>query len=307
MTLSKLTKRDVLLVAVLVGMLDVFSLSQLIDARRPVVNPSIKIEEEEIYLNAANVKRLSLGFNGLAADWYWMRSLQYVGGKIAKFPGIPLDNLGALNLKLLAPLLDTATTLDPQFMEPYEYASVVLPEVDVQEAIRIVKKGIAANPSEWKLYHHLGFIYWKQKDFTKAGEAYEQGSTLPGARPWMKTMRARMASDGGSRDTAREVYRQVYEETTDNAVKDMARKRLLLLDSLDVQDALRKLMVAYKSKMGRCPGSWRELGTLLSALKIQVDSSGAPLDPAGIPYLLGRDTRDMCDVVVDNKSEVPQK
>ena len=187
-------------------------------------------------------------------------------------------------------------------MEPYQYAAVVLPDIDVQEAIRIIKKGIAANPSEWRLYHHLGFIYWQQKDFRNAGEAYEQGSKLPGAPPWMKAMRARMASEGGSRNTAREIYGRLYEEASDSQVKDMARKRLLRLDSMDMQDALRKLMAAYKSKMGRCPGSWREMGTLLSAFRIQVDSSGAPLDPAGTPYVL---VPDKCDVNVDEKSEVP--
>jgi tetratricopeptide (TPR) repeat protein len=302
MTQGKLTKREgTLLLTVLIGLIGVYSLSRWIDSHRPAANPSI--EEEELYLNAANVKRLSLGFNGLAADWYWMRSLQYVGGKIMNLPEHgSLDHLGQLNLKLLAPLLDAATTLDPQFMEPYQYAAVVLTDVDVQEAIRIVKKGIAANPSQWRLYHHLGFIYWQQKDFKTAGEAYEQGSKLPGALPWMKFMMGRMASEGGSRDTAREIYSRLYEEASDSKIKNMARRRLLLLDSMDRQDSLRRLMVAYKSKMGRCPGSWREMGALLSALRIQVDSSGAPLDPAGTPYVL---VRDKCDVNVDEKSEVP--
>jgi tetratricopeptide (TPR) repeat protein len=302
MTEGKLTRRDgALLLTVLIGLIGVYSLSRWIDAHRPAANQSV--EEEELYLNAATVKRLSLGFNGLAADWYWMRSLQYVGGKIINFPEhLQLDHLGQLNLKLLAPLLDAATTLDPQFMGPYQYAAVVLPDVDVQEAIRIIKKGIAANSLEWRLYHHLGFIYWQQQDFKTAGEAYEHGSRLPGAPPWMKAMRARMASEGGSRNTAREVYLRLYEEASDSQVKNMARKRLLLLDSMDMQDALRKLMDAYRSKMGRCPRSWREMETLLSAFRIQVDSSGAPLDPAGTPYLL---VTDECDVNVDDESEVP--
>ena len=302
MTSGKLTRRDgALLLTVLIGLFGVYSLSRWIDAHRPPANQSI--EEERLYLNAATARRLSLGFNGLTADWYWMRSLQYVGGKIINLPEhVPLDNLGQLNLKLLAPLLDAATTLDPQFMEPYLFAAVVLPDVDVQEALRITQKGIDANPLQWRLYHHLGFIYWQQQDFKRAGEAYEQGSKLPGARPWMKFMRARMASDGGSRDTAREVYSRLYEEASDSQVKSTARNRLLLLDSMDMKDALRKLMVAYRSKMGRCPGSWREMGTLLNAVKIQVDSSGAPLDPAATPYLL---VPDKCDVKVDDKSEVP--
>jgi tetratricopeptide (TPR) repeat protein len=302
MTESKRTSRDgALMLTVLIGLLGVYSVSRWIDAHRPAANQGI--ETEELYLNASTAKRLSLGFNGLVADWYWMRSLQYVGGKIVDYPlHLQLDNLGQLNLKLLAPLLDASTTLDPQFMEPYQYAAVVLPDFDVPGAIRIVQKGVEANPSEWRLYHHLGFIYWQQKDFQKAGEAYEQGAKLPGAPPWMKAMMGRMASEGGSRDTAREVYRRLYEEASDNQVKDMARKRLLLLNSLDMQEGLRKLMTAYRSKVGRCPGSWREMGPLLSAFKIQVDSSGAPLDPAGTPYLL---VADKCDVNVDRKSEVP--
>lgn len=302
MTASKLTRLDgATLLTVLIGLIGVYSLSRWIDAHRPTANQSIV--EEELYLNAGTVKRLSLGFNGLAADWYWMRSLQYVGGKILKVPGhMQLDHLGKLNLKLLAPLLDAATTLDPQFMEPYQYAAVVLPDIDVQEAIRIIQKGIAANPSEWRLYHHLGFIYWRQQDFKKAGEAYEQGSKLAGAPLWMKAMRARMASEGGSRNTAREIYGRLYEEASDSQVKDMARKRLLRLDSMDMEDALRKLMTAYKSKMGRCPGSWREMGSLLSAFNVQLDSSGSPLDPAGTPYVL---VPEKCDATVDEKSEVP--
>ena len=111
-----------------------------------------------------------------------------------------------------------------------------------------------------------------------------------------------MASEGGSRETAREVYRRLYEEASDSQIKNMARKRLLQLDSMDMQDALRRLMAAYRSKMGRCPGTWREMGTRLSAFRIQADSSGAPLDPAGTPYLL---VPDKCDVNVDEKSEVP--
>lgn len=298
----KLKKRDgILLLTIVVGLILVFSLSRWIDVHRPLGNQ--KVEQEELYLKATTARRLSLGFNGLVADWYWMRSLQYVGGKIIDYPeNLHLDNLGKLNLKLLAPLLDASTTLDPQFMEPYQYAAVVLPDFDVEAAIRIIEKGIAANPQQWRLYHNLGFIYWQQKDYAKSGEAYEVGSQLPNAPSWMKAMRARIASEGGSRETARELYRRIYDEAADTQVKNMARKRLLLLDSMDMQDGLRKLMVAYKSKIGRCPATWREMAPLLSALKIRVDDSGAPLDPADTPYLI---IPDKCDLTTDRKSEVP--
>src|SRR5882672_12891583 len=94
----------VLLLIVLIGLATVVCLSRWLDSHRAPVDA--KLEEEQLYLNGATARRISLGFNGLAADWYWMRSLQYVGGKLLNtHENIRLDNMAPLNLKLLAPLL----------------------------------------------------------------------------------------------------------------------------------------------------------------------------------------------------------
>lgn len=299
---AKLTKADAMLaLTILIGLAGVVGLSRLIDSQRPASLESAT--EDHLYLSGPTVKRLSLGFNGLAADWYWMRSLQYVGRKILKSgQGSQLDNLGPLNLKLLAPLLDTATTLDPQFMEPYEYAAIVLPGIDINEATRITKKGIAANPNSWRLYQHLGYIYWQQQDYEAARETYRAGAKVAGAPAWMEAMQARMAVEGGSSDTAREIYRRMFELSGDPKIKEMARRRLLQLQSLDERDALRRLMTSYKAQMGKCPTAWLELAPALRALKIRTDSTGAPFDPAGVAYLL---LPDKCEVENDPKSEVP--
>jgi tetratricopeptide (TPR) repeat protein len=298
------TKLDgLLLLTVVIGLVGVVGVTRLIDSQRNVSNATI--EDEHLYLNGATVKRASLGFNGLVADWYWMRSLQYVGRKVlASGQGLQLDNLSTLNLKLLAPLLETATTLDPQFMEPYEYAAIVLPTIDVQEAIRITKKGIAANPSSWRLYQHLGYIYWERRDYAAAQQTYSQGAKLPGAPAWMEAMAARMAAEGGSRGTAQEIYRRIYEQSGDDKVKEMALRRLLQLSALDLQDGLRRTVESYKSQTGKCPSSWRELDPFLRGSKIKLDQTGAPVDPAGVAYLL---VNDKCEVKIDPKSEAAEK
>lgn len=292
-----------LLLTLLIGLASVVGLSRWLDSHRPPTDS--RMDEEQLYLTGTMAKRISLGFNGLAADWYWMRSLQYVGRKIIDVPdNVPIDNLAQLNLKLLAPLIDTSTTLDPEFIEPYQYAAVVLPAVDLPEAIRLTRKGIAANPNAWRLYQHLGYIYWQQRDFQAAGEAYDQGSKLPGAPPWMVAMKAKMANEGGSRQLAREIYGRMYEQAENAKVKEMARKRLLQLDSLDQRDGLRKVLAAYKTRVGRCPSSWKEVEPLLRALRVEVDSTGAPLDPTGTAYVM---VGDGCDLDVDPKSEVPYR
>lgn len=296
-------KRDgALLLILLIGLASVVGLSRWLDSHRLPVDA--KVEEEQLYLNGTTARRISLGFNGLAADWYWMRSLQYVGRKIVAVPGnVPIDSLGQLNLKLLAPLLDAATTLDPQFLEPYQYAAIVLPDIDRAEAIRITKKGIAANPDAWRLHQHLAYIYWQQKDFQAAGEAYDQGSKLPGAPAWMLGMKAKMAVEGGSRDLAREIYQRMYEQAGDSQVKEMARRRLLQLDSMDQTDGLQKILAAFQTRAGRCPASWKEIEPVLRALRMNVDAAGAPLDPSGAAYILRPAN---CEIVIDiQKSEVP--
>jgi hypothetical protein len=276
-------------------------LVQWIDTLRPPVDPSVA--DESLYLDGKTARRISLGFNGLAADWYWMRSLQYVGRKIISVPeDVAIDNLSDLNMKLLAPLLDTATTLDPEFMDPYEYAAIVLPSIDVDQAIRITQKGIDANPNAWRLYHHLGYIYWQQHNYQAASEMYGRGGQIAGAPAWMEAMRAKMTADGGSRATAREIYMRMYEQSNEEQIKDMARKRLLQLDSFDQRDALRKVLSAYQARAGKCPNAWKEVEHVFRALRVPVDASGAPLDPTGVPYVLRSGT---CEIELDPKSEIP--
>lgn len=301
MTQKGFIRDSALLLTVSIGLASVVGLSRWLDSHRLATDA--QIEQSQLYLNGTTARRISLGFNGLAADWYWMRALQYVGSKVLNGPpNFPLDRLGELNLKLLAPLLDAATTLDPQFIEPYQYAAVVLPDIDLQEAIRITRKGIAANPPAWRLYQNLGYIYWQQRDFQAAGQAYDQGSKLPGAPHWMEAMKARMATEGGSRELAREIYSRMHEQASDVNVKKMAWRRLLQLDSLDQRDGLRKVLSAYQSKMGRCPSSWREINPVLRALRMHLDLAGAPLDPAGTGYVL---VSSGCDVDLDPNSQVP--
>jgi tetratricopeptide (TPR) repeat protein len=298
-------KQDVALVMVIVvGLAFVVSLSRTWDSRRPPVD--VAQAEEELYLSGNAAKRLSLGFNGLIADWYWMRSLQYVGGKMLSDPSRTLmDSLSDLNLKLLAPLLDTATTLDPTFIEPYEYAAIVLPAVDVDAAIRLTRKGIAANPSSWRLYQHLGYIYWQLGDFRTASEMYGAGSKIVGAPPWMEAMKAKMAAEGGSRNTAREIYARMYEDTTDTKVKEMAALRLKQLESLDQRDVVRKVLTSFMKTRNACPRAWAEIAPVLQSLGFALDGQGAPLDPAGYPYRLTL-TNGSCDIGLDYASPIPK-
>jgi tetratricopeptide (TPR) repeat protein len=302
-------KRDVILIlAIIAGLAVVIGLSRAIDARR-LANPK-EYAEEPLYVSAPAAKRLSLAFNGLASDWYWMRSLQYVGGKIISYEDehegrIDFGSLSDLNLQLLPQLLQASTALDPQFMAPYEYGAMILPELDSNLAIELLNFGIAQNPSAWRLYHHLGYIYWKRRDYAKASEVYTAGAKLPGARPWMAAMAARMKGEGGSRDAAREMYRHLYETTDEQGIKSMVVNQIMRLDSIDERDTIRRVLNDFKGKSGRCASSWREVGEGLRAAHLKLEpGTGAPVDPSDTPYDL---IKNGCDVGLNVKTKVPLK
>jgi len=175
----------------------------------------------------------------------------------------------------------------------------------VQHAIRLTEKGISANPEAWRLYHHLGYIYWRQGEFQKASEIYGQGAQIAGAPFWMEGMKAKLLSEGGSRSTAREIYTRMYEQSNEEQTREMARKHLMHLDSLDQRDALRKLFATYKARSGKCPDSWRELEPVFRSVRIPMNQAGAPLDPSGAPYILQAGA---CEVELDPKqTKVPLK
>ena len=292
-----------LALVIIAGLAAVVALARWLEELRPPAD--LRAEEERLYVTGETLRRASMGFNGLVADWYWMRALQYVGGKTMRHEGsINLDDLSQLDMRLLAPLLDVATTLDPQFLAAYEYGAVVLPAIDPDAAIKLAQKGIAANPQAWRLHQHLGYIYWQQGRYQEASRVYQAGAQVSGAPAWMAAMAARMEAEGGSRDFARVIFLRLYEQADNEQVREMARRRLLQLQSLDEQDFLERTLTAFRDRAGRCPADWREVTPFLRRVEqLRLDTSGAPLDPSGTPYVL---ERERCAVALDPRSEVPR-
>jgi tetratricopeptide (TPR) repeat protein len=297
------SKNFLLILTIISSLVVAVVLVRVIDTRQNVAQK--QFTDESLYVNPATAKHLALAFNGLASDWYWMRSLQYVGGKLVAFEDTHSESfvLSDLDLHVLPSLLRLSTALDPQFIAPYEYGALVLPELNSDEAIALVNAGIANNPDVWRLYQHLGYIYWKRNDYENASATYAAGAKLPGAPAWMAAMGARMKAEGGSRGAAREMYRHLYESSNDTAVREMVEKQLMRIDSLDQREVIRNLLSAYKTKNGRCASSWRDVANELRAAQLTLDPrTGAPLDPSSTPYEL---IKNGCDVGLDINTGVP--
>jgi hypothetical protein len=238
-------------------------------------------EEDEVLVRSPKLmKVVTLEYGTFVADLYWTRAVQYYGGK----------RLGEdTNLESLWPLLDVATTLDPNLLPAYRFGATFLSQPEPRGAgrpdlaVQLLERGLRANPDYWRLNQDLGNVYYfEQKDYAKAGQAYLDGSRKPGAAPWMKVMAARFMEKGESRETAAMLWGELLESSTDEAIKENARVNLQLLRADDDIGHLNEIAKQYAARAGRAPRSVREM--IQSGL-----IGGEPVDPLGHSYVIGPD------------------
>jgi tetratricopeptide (TPR) repeat protein len=239
-----------------------------------------------------------------------MNSLQYIGKKITTvgLNNLNLEDMTSLNPRLLYPYLNSSTDLDPHFIAPYSYGATILPAIDSQQAIALTEKGIANNPEQWRLYQYLGYIYWRLGNYEKASEVYGKGSQIAGAPIFMRMMSARMKTEGGSRDIAREMYTQLRDEGEDETSRHNAELRLQQIDSLDDRDMINAALSEFRESNDRCPANWRELLPTLQKRpagghELRIDKSDNIVDPSGVPYFLNREN---CTVDLGAESKIPR-
>jgi tetratricopeptide (TPR) repeat protein len=289
MSAARRRHEAVLAFAVLIGLTAMVPTVQWLDAHRPVFQPA---KDAAPVLTPAHARRLSLGFNGLLADWYWLHALQYIGRKIQEqapnqqaSAQPQLDRIHAVDPAVLARMFELITHLDPRFIAAYEFAAVVLPAVDPDAAIAVVEQGVLANPTQWYLHQQLAYIHWQRGDYERAAEAFRRGARLAN-KPWMATMATKMEERGGDRAVAQQMYGRMYEETKEEQVKEWAAGRLTELRDSEERDTLARLLSTWYTRTGRCPWGWTEVADDVRKAGFRTDARGAPLARAGTPYIM---------------------
>ena len=240
--------------------------------------------EDVLYFNSPKlVKRLSLGYDGLLADIYWTRAVQYFGSRHV--------TRSASDYNLLAPLLEITTALDPKLIVAYEFGAHFLgpkpPEGAGQpdKAIALLEDGIRTNPDNWKLYYDLGFFYYMDlKDYARAAEAFERGTEVPKAHPFLRVLAAQMAQHAGEIQTARMLWQATYATTTDDQIRQNAVEHLRALQVDESITKLEEMVAQYEQQTGVTPSSFN---VMIGAGILR----GVPVDPDGKPYKLMADGR----------------
>jgi hypothetical protein len=223
-----------------------------------------RAQEEVLYLwSGEQVRRLFPGFEAVAADVYWLRTVQYFGG----------ERLFAREkrFELLRPLVDIATTLDPRLEVAYRYGAIFLSEAPPvgagrpREGIEVLAEGVRQLPLSWRLRQDYGFFHYLYLgEADKAAEILAGAADIAGAPFWLRTLAADLRAKGGNRADARRMWQEMFDQAEPGIIKENARLRLKILDSMDVADRLTALVAEAERRTGRRPvrleelrGAWR--------------------------------------------------
>lgn len=239
--------------------------------------------QQALYLRSSKVlRRLSLGYTGLLADIYWTRAVQYFGEQ---------HHSGSGDFRLLSPLLEVTTELDPKLLPAYQFGANFLAPKPPNgaglpgSALQLMQYGIAHNPDQWRLYYNLGFLYYTEfKDYPRAANAFTLGAKLPVTNEFMPILAARMAQHAGEFDTARMLWFTTYQSTKEAGIRENAVEHLLALQVDEDVMRLQQVVEKYHQQSGRLPAS-------MSDLERAGFIHGTPADPKGNPYKLMPDGR----------------
>ena len=239
--------------------------------------PLEPVPERLLYLRSGKTAdRLMLTFDALAADVYWIRSIQSYGRDLK-------DRSRRDRFALVQPLLDLTTTLDTHFLIAYRFGAIFLslspPEGPGRpdQAIALLQKGLAADPTEYRLAQDIAYVHlFHTRNYAAAAEWFERAKAMPHAPEWLGVMAALTKDQGGNRQGARRILGELR-ESPETYIRNASQRMLEQLDALDLVDAMQKIVDGFNAANGRFPSGWPELIQARLISTIPSDPERAPL------------------------------
>lgn len=169
------------------------------------------------------VRLLSLGYEQLLADLYWLSFIQYVGDDASR-----LKDGYSKSQKYV----ELISSLDPALVSVYYFAAFLVGSEEHQPKVasELIDYGIEKNPNNWYL-PFIGGInqYLYAHNEVKAAKYYRMASKFPDAPKWLGRQAEILQAKIPSTIKEINVWDSIYNNATDSAVKKHARIRLAAL------------------------------------------------------------------------------
>lgn len=205
-----------------------------------------------IYIpTGAYLKYATLGFSSLAADIIYLWAIQYYSNTEIKDRFDYLDHIFSI-----------ISELDPHYLDPYEIGAIiaVYEANDIEQAFKILNKGLENNPQEWLFPYEAGHYAQRfLKDYDLAREFYRKAMEIPGAPAQTRRLFANALFETMDYQLAWETWLEIYQTAGDERTKKIASNHLYRVKSAVDTKNLSQIIVKYRSQYGGFPDSLDKL------------------------------------------------
>jgi len=193
-------QRVIAIVVVLACAVGVVAYQATRPARAPA-NPRVFVPSPGFFLDFSPSFRTSI------ADAYYLNMVQYYGEHVK----------GDGRLDSLPQMVDLVTMLSPHFTRPYLFGAFGLMDAGRPDvSYKILRRGFAANPGNWRFPSYLGFFAYafaSNKDKNRiAADWYSKAAAIPGSPAYLKRLAAVLLGKGGETEKAILLWGQIYAE-----------------------------------------------------------------------------------------------
>ena len=198
------------------------------------------------------VRQASIEYQGLAADFVWLRAIQYYGYHLTT------DR----KYEWLGHVFGILTSLDAGFIGAYHFGSITLAwdAHKPHEAVDFLIGGMKANPLNWQIPFDAGFIcYMLLRDYDRASTFFEVASKMPNAWFILARWAAMAKAKAGDFQTARQMWLDILRGTENRQLKALVLRQLNNLVAEEAIDLLQKAVQRFQEDKQRPPGDLSEL------------------------------------------------
>jgi len=224
--------------------------------------------KELLYFPSAQAVKLFAGGNELiVADYLWMRMIQYYAYHMRS----------DMKYEYLYPITDRLTDLDPKFLFPYTFGSLLLIH-DAQDSVNSLKlldKAKKMNPDKWQFPYMKGFIlYVFLRRGDEAVKEFVEASKLPKAWEGALRFAAWISRKEGQRETSKHMWQELYDKSTVKSERAVAKFYLDKIFIDEEVDRFQSLAVKYHKNSGKWPEDMVDLKEAGFVADISKDSFG---------------------------------
>lgn len=241
------------------------------------IRGDFRLIEQTVFLTPSSLKKLSLGYEQLMADIYWLRAIQYFGS--SKVDMMEKDP------EVLYQYFDIITDLDPQFINAYRFGGTFLAEPPpiglgyLQKGIKLYDKGRRNNPDNFRLPLEEAFLYYLYaKDYQRASELFREAADKPGLSDFrsasIRGMAATSLKRGGDIEVAKKIWEFIYNTSENEGRRRYALQNMRELGAKEKQKKLTDILNQYIKDTGVIPDSLQALKDAGYIEKIPVDYGG---------------------------------